>query len=112
VNIGDLNEQVECYGIATVSDGAGGYRASEELLFTDWAKVKRDISSRYANDNQQRTVNRYIVTMRSRLNWSTSVEGEDFPAVKFIKYRGRELTVEGDALELDDNFVEFGAVQR
>lgn len=112
MNIGEFNEQVECYGVTTTSDGAGGFRAAEELLFTDWAKVERNNSSRYAGDNQQRAVNQYIVTMRSRLDYSSSIDGNDFPSIKVIKYRGRELSVVGDPLEENRDFVKFAAVER
>ena len=112
MNIGELNEQVECYGVIELSDGAGGFRSREELLFTDWAKVERNNSNRYSADNQQRTVNGYIVTMRSRLDYSASVDGNDYPPIKFIKYRGRELSVVGDPLEENRDFVKFAAVQR
>ena len=92
----------------------GGFRSKESVSFTDWANVKRLGSSKNADDARVLNVNRYEITMRSRLDWSVDIDGPDFPSDVFrIEYRGRSLSVDGLAIEGPDRaFVTFQAVER
>lgn len=100
MNAGSLNEQVTAYAYSTSSDGMGGKRSTVEESFTDWARVVRSGSERVARDARTIKVARYEVTMRSRLDWSGSVDGPDFPNSVFkIVYRGRTLLVDGPPRE-------------
>jgi hypothetical protein len=52
--------------------------------------------------------------MRSRLDWSGSVDGADFPSSVFkVVYRGRTLVIDGPALEDEKReFVTFEAIEQ
>jgi len=52
--------------------------------------------------------------MASRLDWSASVDGADFPeGIAKVVYRGRNLVLSGPALESDDRlFVTFECIEQ
>lgn len=114
MNPGKLNEQVTAYAYSTSADSSGGFRSTEEVSFTDWAHVKRLNSAKGSEDARVKNVIRYEVTMRSRLDWSGSIDGSDFPSSVFrLVYRGRSLVVDGPGLESEDRaWVTFEAIER
>ena len=76
--------------------------------------VRRSSSNRGAEDARVKNDIRYSVTMRSRLDWSGSVDGADFPSSVFkVVYRGRTLVIDGPALEDEKReFVTFEAIEQ
>jgi head-tail adaptor len=109
MNAGKLNEQVTAYAYSSVSDGIGGFSATEEVSFTAWANVRRVSSGQRADEGRRKREARYSVTMMSRIDWSASVDGPDFPSNVFkIVYRGRDLAIDGPPMESEDRmFVTF-----
>lgn len=114
MNIGKLNEQVVCYAYVSEADDMGGFRSTEEVSFTEWAHVKRISSGHRADEGRRKRDVRYLVTMRSRIDWSGSVDGPDFPLdVSRIEYRGRTLALDGPPMETDDrNLVTFECTEQ
>ena len=114
MNAGQMNEQVAVYIRETESDGMGGKRSSLVLSFTDWAKVERVSSNRRADEGRLKNDIRYRITMASRLDWSASVDGADFPdGIAKVVYRGRNLVLNGPALESEDRlFVTFECIEQ